>query len=148
MPSPHTESGGSAGQPNTPANTTTDSAPTAKPVQVPLQGIESGSRAVPRRRVRRAPTVSTERGEWYRCGVAEVAKRAHHPGTFTVYDLALAGRIPEPPHPNMWGQLMSLARSAGLVVSVAAVPSSRPRTSRSLVRVWIGTKYAQSEGAA
>lgn len=94
-------------------------------------------------------TIGGERGEWFRQFVAAVARRAARPGRFTCYDVARDANLAEPAHPNHWGSAMGICRAEGIVVPVAAVPSSRPRTARSLVRLWVGARFVeQSEDAA
>lgn len=90
------------------------------------------------------PTEASDRGEWLRLGVAAIAERARRPGPFTAWDIAAAG-LPEPPHRSHWGLLLGIARREGLIVPVAVAPSSRPRTTRSLVRVWIGACHVLPE---
>jgi hypothetical protein len=89
------------------------------------------------------PTLDTVRGEFYRQAVAAVARRAMRPGRFTFFEAAKEGDVPEPGHKNWWGAAMGIAAHEGIVVPVDACPSLRPRTSRSLVRVWIGVRFAK-----
>lgn len=93
------------------------------------------------------PTESTERGEWLRVVIAALARRAAKPGTFTTYEVARDEQLPEPPHHTLWGTAVHLARVEGLITSVAATPSLRPRTNSSLVRVWRGSRYVQDNVA-
>jgi hypothetical protein len=39
---------------------------------------------------------------------------------------------------------MALARSEGIVVVVAAVSSSRPKTAKSWCRLWVGAAHAET----
>ena len=94
------------------------------------------------------PTTATERGEWLRVFVAAIARRASRPGRFTVYDVAVQERLPEPPSSNLWGAGTGIAHADGLIVAVGAAQSLRPKTAKSLVRVWVGARYAHGGEAA
>jgi hypothetical protein len=94
------------------------------------------------------PTPETERGQWLHGFVAALARRAARPGTFTVYEVAAETQLSDPPHHSLWGVGTGVARREGLIVTVAAVPSLRPRTAKSLVRLWSGARFAESDGAA
>ena len=94
------------------------------------------------------PTPQTERGAWLRELVAALARRAARPGTFTVYEVAAETRLPDPPHHSLWGVGTGIAHREGLIVTVAAVPSLRPRTAKSLVRMWVGARYVEEGDAA
>ena len=93
-------------------------------------------------------TTAAERAEWLRLLVAAVARRAKRPGHFTTFEVATEAQLPEPPHPSLWGIGTGIAHREGLIVSVAAGPSLRPRTNRSLVRVWLGARFAERGEAA
>ena len=95
------------------------------------------------------PTLpAAEHAEWLRLFIAAVARRANRPGTFTVFEVAKEAQLPDPPHANLWGTATGIAHRSGLIVSVAATPSLRPRTAKSLVRLWVGAKYAERGEAA
>jgi hypothetical protein len=94
------------------------------------------------------PTLGTERGEFLRLLVAAIARRAARPGTFTVFDVAKEAALPEPHHANWWGIGAGIAHREGLIVAVDAVQSKRPKTAKSLVRLWVGAKFAEGETAA
>ncbi|MCX6467444.1 MAG: hypothetical protein NTW05_28255 [Pseudonocardiales bacterium] len=95
------------------------------------------------------PTESLDRAAWIAAGLRGVRLCALTPEPFTCYDVARRHQLAEPAHPNHWGILMGIARAEGIVVPVAATPSARPKTARSLVRVWIGARFAaRTEGAA
>jgi hypothetical protein len=86
------------------------------------------------------PTVASARAEWLHLAVAAIARRAKHPGRFTAYDVHRD--VPDPGHHNWWGIGMAIAHREGIIVPVAVAPSARPRTNRSLVRVWCGAAGA------
>lgn len=94
------------------------------------------------------PTQATDRAQWFAIAMKGVVKLAASGKRFTAFDLVTICRVPEPPHPNCWGVLLGIAHADGLIVSVGAVPSSRPRTCKSLVRLWIGAAHAQDAVAS
>ena len=98
--------------------------------------------SVPGTVVRVTPTASAERAEWISRFVDAIARRAALPGRFTTFEVAAEAQLPDPPSPNLAGVATGIAHRDGLIVAVAATPSLRPRTSKSLVRVWVGTRYA------
>lgn len=93
------------------------------------------------------PSAAAERAEWVARFVAAVTHRANRPGPFTTYEAAVEAQLPEPPCQNLWGAATGIAHRDGLIVAVAATPSLRPRTSKSLVRLWVGARYAESGDA-
>ena len=93
-------------------------------------------------------TAAAERAEWIARFVAAVTRRANQPGTFTVFEAATEAQLPDPPRHTLWGAATGIAHREGLIVSVAAVPSLRPRTAKSLVRLWVGARYAEGDEVA
>lgn len=57
---------------------------------------------------------------------------------FQAFDLVETYGVPDPDHANRWGALLNRAAREGLIVPVAAAPSRRPATARSLTRTWRG----------
>jgi hypothetical protein len=94
------------------------------------------------------PTLDTDRGEFLRQLVSAIARRAQRSGTFTVFDVARESVLPEPHHANWWGIGAGIAHREGLIVAVDAVQSKRPKTAKSLVRLWIGARFAKGSEAA
>lgn len=94
------------------------------------------------------PTPSTERAEWFAVALAGVRRLAATGRPFQAHDLVVLLGVPEPPDHHLWGPLMHVARTEGHIVPVAAVPSSRPKTARSLCRLWIGAAHAQEDAVA
>src|SRR5204863_4603041 len=90
-----------------------------------------------------APTLAADNNEFLRLLVALLARRGKQPGTFTVFEAAAGAQLPEPHHHSLWGIGTGIARREGLIVPVDAVPSLRPKTSKSLVRLWVGARFAQ-----
>jgi len=116
-------------------------------IVMPIQRTPSEPRTVSsRRREPRPPTVDSARAAWISEALGGVRKLAATGRPFQCHDLVLLCDVPEPPDHHQWGSLMSLARSEGIVVSVAATPSSRPRTAKSLCRLWVGVAHAQCAG--
>lgn len=89
-----------------------------------------------------------ERQEWITTALRGVASLAAEGRPFQAHDLVLLRGVPEPPHHNFWGVMMGIAHSEGIVVPIAATPSTRPKTAKSLVRMWIGAQHARQGGAA
>jgi hypothetical protein len=96
----------------------------------------------------RPPTLDSDRGAFLRLLVAAIARRAARAGTFTVFDVAKESALPEPHHANWWGIGAGIAHREGLIVAVDAVQSKRPKTAKSLVRLWIGARFAEKDEAA
>ena len=92
-------------------------------------------------------TAAAERAAWLEAFLSAVARRASQPGRFTVYDLAVQERLLDPPTPQLWGVGTGIAHADGLIVAVGATQSLRPKTAKSLVRVWVGTLYAPVDPA-
>lgn len=125
-----------------------DAAPARPNDQAQRSGLLATDAAPDRRTTLQALTIETERAEWLRQFVAAVARRAARPGPFTVFEVAKEANLPDPPHHTLWGSATGVAHREGLIVSVAATPSLRPRTAKSLVRLWIGARHAESGDAA
>lgn len=94
------------------------------------------------------PTINTESAEWLGVALAGVRRLAAAGRPFQAHDLVRLLNVPEPPDHHQWGPMMAIARAEGYIVPVAAVPSSRPKTARSLCRLWIGAQHAQDEAVA
>ena len=97
------------------------------------------------------PTEGSDRTEWAAVAMKGIVKLAATGRPFAAFELVSTCDVPEPPHPNCWGPLLAYARSQGLIVAVAAVPSPRPRTRKSLCRLWVGVGSQQTpheEGVA
>lgn len=84
--------------------------------------------------------------DWRTQALTVIEKLAATGHPFTVFDVAHYG-VPEPPDPaHDWGRLARDARHIGLIEPVKdeagddkAVPSKRPETKGSLVKLWRGT---------
>lgn len=94
------------------------------------------------------PTINTDRAEWLAVALAGVRRLAATGRPFQAHDLVSLLNVPEPPDHHLWGPMMSIARAEGYIVPVAAVQSSRPKTARSLCRLWIGAVHVQDEAVA
>jgi hypothetical protein len=67
---------------------------------------------------------------------------------FTLYEIADANQLPEPPHPRAhWGRLATLLREAGYTRAAGWATSSRPTARHSAVRTWRGTTAARKAAA-
>ena len=65
-----------------------------------------------------------------------------------MFEVAKEAELPDPPTYTLLGAGTGIAHREGLIVTVAAVPSLRPRTAKSLVRLWSGARFAERDGAA
>ena len=94
------------------------------------------------------PTPATAKAEWFDAGLAGVSVLAAIGRPFQCHDLVLLCGVPEPLDHHWWGPLMNVARAEGYVVTVAAVASSRPKTAKSLCRLWIGAQHVEASEPA
>ena len=81
-------------------------------------------------------------GWWRSCALAGVQHLAAIGEPFTAHDVAQLG-VPDPDHPARWGALFRAARTEGLIVPVAIVPSTRRTVHGALVRLWVGAEHAE-----
>jgi hypothetical protein len=85
---------------------------------------------------------------WKSCADAAIAHLAAQGRPFDAYAVAELG-VPEPQHPNAWGARFHQAARDGVIQPCGVVQSRRPRTARSLVRLWVGVDPAElAAGAA
>jgi hypothetical protein len=69
--------------------------------------------------------------------------------TFTCFEIADAGRLPEPPDSaHHWGRLMTLLKDEGYIRTAGWACSDRPTSNHSGVRTWKGTRAAINGRAA
>jgi hypothetical protein len=118
----------------------------SKPTQIISPQLDAGrtNSSAPR-----PVSVAAEDNDWLATALSAVADLAAAGQPFTAYDLVTQRGVPEPRDgAHMWGALMAIARAHGIVVAVAAVPSSRPRTARSLCRLWVGAGHASDAAVA
>lgn len=80
--------------------------------------------------------------DWWRdCAWRAVDHMAAAGVDFTAADLTELG-VPDPDVPNRWGALFRAALTAGVIVPVGFVVSSRPSRHGGVCRVWRGAEHA------
>lgn len=118
-------------------------------IDLPLPATKSGPDRTAAPRPEKPPTVESDRGNWLAMVLAAITTLANTGEPFEAFDTVRKLGVPEPPDHHLWGAAFGAARAQGLIVSVAATQSSRPRTAKSLTRLWIGRKFApDTHGAA
>lgn len=110
-------------------------AQSAAPLRIAASGPSVGT----------APAMPAPDQPWIDIALRAVRTLAASGRPFQAHDLVLECDVPEPRDHHQWGALMSIARAEGYVTAVAAVPSTRPKTARSLCRLWVGSVAWRSE---